>query len=57
MCPSRCPCIKYGFLPLYLRWQWYAPLELAKVNNSEIEKVTEMGKKNSNLLPTFVLLT
>ena len=25
--------------------RWYAPLDLAKVNNSEIERVTEMGKK------------
>ena len=25
--------------------RWYAPRDLAKVNNSEIERVTEMGKK------------
>ena len=23
--------------------RWYAPLDLAKVNNSEIERVTKMG--------------
>ena len=26
--------------------RWYAPHDLAKVNNSEIERVTEMDKKN-----------
>ena len=25
--------------------QWYAPLDLAKINNSEIERVTKMDKK------------
>ena len=25
--------------------RWYAPLDLTKVNNSEIDRVTEMGKK------------
>ena len=28
---------------------WYAPLELAKVNNIEIERVTEMGIKKKPL--------
>ena len=28
-------------------WQWYAPHDMAKVNNNEIKKVTEMDiKKN-----------
>ena len=32
--------------------RWYAPLDLAKVNNSEIERVTEMGKKKDLGEPT-----
>ena len=28
------------------RW-WYAPHDMAKINNSKIERVTEMGKKKS----------
>ena len=30
--------------------RWYAPLDLAKVNSSEIEKVTEMGIKKIKFL-------
>ena len=30
--------------------RWYAPHDLAKVNNSEIERVTEMDKKKLLLI-------
>ena len=30
--------------------RWYAPSDLAKVNNSEIERVTEMDKRKKKIL-------
>ena len=38
------------------RW-WYAPLDLAKVNNSEIEIVTEMGIKKKKLVLGKIMMT
>ena len=34
--------------------RWYAPHDLAKVNNSEIERVTEMDKKKLFILVIII---
>ena len=41
--------MNYQITPVFAHYtsarRWYAPLDLAKVNNSEIERVTKIGKK------------